>query len=135
MNTLILITYLKHFHQWYIKLKQMRCRIQYVKDKNNISMYKQVKVNVHSQKKQYYYIYIVSYLKAVRAIAEIWNSILYYYSDPYKPRLQAKVVYESYNHCLYKVQTALNFVHDSFCCKITLISLGSSMSVCTLELQ
>ncbi len=34
----------------------------------------------HSQKIEYYYSYIGSYLKAVRAIAEIWNNILYFYS-------------------------------------------------------
>ncbi len=33
------------------------------------------------------------------------------------------------NHCLYTVQTALNFAAVSFCCKITLIWIGSSLSV------
>ncbi len=33
----------------------------------------------HSQKKYYYYRYNGSYLKTVRAIAEIWNSILCFY--------------------------------------------------------
>ncbi len=35
---------------------------------------------IHSQKKQNYYSYIGSYLKAIRAIAAIWNSILCLYS-------------------------------------------------------
>ncbi len=35
----------------------------------------------------------------------------------------------TYNHCLYTVQAVLNFAAGSFCCKITLIWLGSSLSV------
>ncbi len=34
-----------------------------------------------------------------------------------------------YNHCLYTVRTALNFAVGSFCCKITLVWLDSSLSV------
>ncbi len=57
-------------------------------------------------------------------IAEIWNSILCFYSG-FKPQLQPEVT----NHCLYTIQTALNFSAHSFCCKITLICQGSSLSV------
>ncbi len=71
---------------------------------------------VHSQKKSYYYSYIGSYLKAVRAIAEIWKSILCF-TVVLKPQLQPEVA----NHCLYTVQTTLKFAAGSFCCKITLI--------------
>ncbi len=64
------------------------------------------------------------YLKAVRAIAETWNRILYF-TVVLKSQLQPKVT----NHCLYTVQTVLKFAPGSFCCKITLIWLGSSLSV------
>ncbi len=39
----------------------------------------------------------------------------------------------SCNHCLYTVQTALNFAAGSLCFKITLIWLGSSLSVSAFE--
>ncbi len=57
-------------------------------------------------------------------IAEIWNSILYF-TVVLKPPLQLEVTI----HCLYTVQTVLNVAAGSFCCKITLICLGSSLSV------
>ncbi len=38
-----------------------------------------LKLHPHLQKKYYYYSYIGSYLKAVRAKAEIWNSILFFF--------------------------------------------------------
>ncbi len=41
-----------------------------------------------------------------------------------KPQMQPEVV----NLCLYTEQTVLNFAAGSFCCKITLIWLGSSLS-------
>ncbi len=63
-----------------------------------------------------------SYLKAVRVIAEIWNSV---FTSVLKPHLQPEVT----NHYLYTVQTVLNFAAGSFSCKITLIWLGSSLSV------
>ncbi len=37
--------------------------------------------HVHSQKKWHYYSYIGSYLKPVRVIAGIWNSILCFYNS------------------------------------------------------
>ncbi len=87
---------------------------------NNFSMLVQHK-HIHSQKKYYYYSYIGSYLKAVRSIAEICL-----FTEVVKPQLQPEVA----NHCLYyTVQTVLNFAAGSFCCKITLIWLGSSLSV------
>ncbi len=69
-----------------------------------------------------------SYLKAVRAIAEIWSSILCF-TVVLKPQLQPEVA----NHCLYTVQTVLNFAAGSFCCEITLIWLGSSVSVARIN--
>ncbi len=56
-------------------------------------------------------------------IAEIWNSILCF-TAVLKPLLQSEVT----NHCLYTVQIALNFPASSFCCKITLIWLGSPLN-------
>ncbi len=35
----------------------------------------------------------------------------------------------TYNHCLNTVQTGLNFAAVNFCCKISLIWLGSSLGV------
>ncbi len=57
-------------------------------------------------------------------IADIWNSLCAF-TTVLKPQLQPEVA----NHCLFTVQTALNFAACSFCCKITLICLGSSLSV------
>ncbi len=68
-----------------------------------------------------YHSYIGSYLRAVRA--EIWNSTLCF-TAVLKPQLEPEVA----NHCLYTVQTALNFAGGDFCCKITLIWLSSSLS-------
>ncbi len=68
--------------------------------------------------------YIGSYLKAVRVIPEIWNRILCF-TMVLKPQLQPEVA----NHCLYTVQTALNFAAGSFFCKITLIWQDSSLSI------
>ncbi len=48
----------------------------------------------------------------------------------FKPQLQLEVA----NHYLYTVQTALNFTAGSFCCKITLIWLGTSVSVIVVGL-
>ncbi len=45
------------------------------------------------------------------------------------PQLQNSGRQCTYNHCLYTVQTTLNFAAWSFCCKITLIWLGSFLSV------
>ncbi len=59
-------------------------------------------------------------------IAEIWSSILCF-TAVLKPQLQPEVA----NHCLYRVQTVLNFAAGSFCCKITLFCLGSSLSIDT----
>ncbi len=81
---------------------------------------------LHSQKKWYYYSFICSYLKAV------WSWIMEYYPVFLQLFLSYSCNQRSpttYNHCLYTVQTALNFVASSFCCKITLIWLGSSLSV------
>ncbi len=64
------------------------------------------------------------YLKAVRVTAEIWNNILCF-TGVLKPQLQPEVA----NHCFDTVQTVLNFAAGSFCYKITLICLGSSLSV------
>ncbi len=50
------------------------------------------------------------------------------FTEVLKPPLQPEVANESYNHCLYTVQTGLNFACGSFCCKITLIWLCSSLS-------
>ncbi len=47
------------------------------------------------------------------------------------PQLQPEVT----NYCLSTVQTALNFAACSFCCKITLIWLGSSLSVVDILCQ
>ncbi len=82
---------------------------------------------IHSQKKQYYYSYISSYLKAVIAIAKIWNSILCFTAVL---RSQLQPARQNYIQSLFiTVQTALNFAAGSFCCKIILIWLGSSLSV------
>ncbi len=48
-----------------------------------------------------------------------------------KPQLQPEVA----NHCVCTVQTVLNFAANSFFCKITLIWLGSSLSVGRKEEQ
>ncbi len=61
-------------------------------------------------------------------IPDIWNSILCFYSGSYAT-VPTRGRQCTYNHCLYTVQTALNFVASSFCCKITLIWLGSSLSM------
>ncbi len=78
----------------------------------------------HSQNKWYYDSYIGSYLKAVRVIAKIWNSILCFYSS-YSCNQKDN---STYNHCLYMAQTMLNFADGSYCCKIILVWLGSSLS-------
>ncbi len=44
-----------------------------------LANYTEMRKCLHSQKKEYYYSYIGNYLKAVRAITEIWNSILCFY--------------------------------------------------------
>ncbi len=79
---------------------------------------------LHSQKKYYYYYsYIGGYLKAVRVIAEIWDSILCFYSSCNQQ------VNSTYNQCLYIVQTAPNCAASSFCCKTRLTCLDSSLNV------
>ncbi len=89
-----------------------------------ISLFKQLNIVTWCLKKLYYYSYIGSYLKAVRVIAE-YGIVSCFFTEVRKPQLQPEVT----NHCLYTVQIALNFAAGSFCCKITLIWLGSSRSV------
>ncbi len=47
------------------------------------------------------------------------------FTEVLKPQLQL----EDTNHCLYTIQTALNFAASSFCCNIILVWLGASLSV------
>ncbi len=65
-------------------------------------------MHIHSQKKLYYYSYIGSYLKAVRAIAEIWNSMLCF-TVVLKPQLQPEVanVHTITIYIQYKVRSIL----------------------------
>ncbi len=62
-------------------------------------------------------------------ITEIWNNILCF-TVVLEPQLQPGVAnVHTITVQINTVETALNFAASSFCCKITLIWLGSSLSV------